>query len=163
MKGRGDHPEATVLKYAEVISRIADSVPDDMTVGMHMCRGNNRGKWMGRGGYDYISEIVFNRINVDAFFMEYDTERAGDFSPLRHLPKGKFVVLGLISSKSPQIEAVDDIARRVDEASRFAPLDQLCLSPQCGFASNFMGNPVTIDIEKKKLGLVVELARKIWD
>lgn len=162
MKSRGDDPEATVLQYAEVISRIADSVPDDMTVGMHMCRGNNRGKWMGRGGYDYISEIVFNRINVDAFFMEYDTERAGDFSPLRHLPKGKFVVLGLISSKSPQVEAADDIERRVDEASRFASLDQLCLSPQCGFASNFMGNPVTIDIEKKKLGLVVELARKIW-
>ena len=162
MQQRGDDPEATVVKYAQVISRIADNAPDDMTIGMHMCRGNNRGKWMGSGGYEYISEIVFNHVNVDAFFMEYDTSRAGDFQPLRHLPKGKFVVLGLISTKTSKLEARDDIKRRVDEACKYASLEQLCLSPQCGFASNFMGNPVTIDDEKKKLSLVVELADEIW-
>jgi 5-methyltetrahydropteroyltriglutamate--homocysteine methyltransferase len=162
MQRRGDDPEATVVKYAQTISKIADSAPDDMTIGMHMCRGNNRGKWMGSGDYEYISETVFNHVNVDAFFMEYDTSRAGDFQPLRHLPKGKFAVLGLISTKTPKLEARDEIKRRVDEASKFASLDQLCLSPQCGFASNFMGNPVTIEDEKRKLSLVVEMAQDIW-
>jgi 5-methyltetrahydropteroyltriglutamate--homocysteine methyltransferase len=117
----------------------------------------------GSRGYEYISEIVLNQVNVDAFFMEYDTSRAGDFQPLRHLPKGKCAVLGLISSKVPALESKDEIRRRVDEACRFSPLDQLCLSPQCGFASNFMGNPVTVDDQKRKLALVVELAEEVWN
>jgi 5-methyltetrahydropteroyltriglutamate--homocysteine methyltransferase len=127
-----------------------------------MCRGNNRGKWMGSGGYEYVSEVVFRNVAIPNFFMEYDTERAGDFQPLRHVPSGKKVVLGLVSSKTPNLESRDDLKRRIDTASRFLPLDQLCLSPQCGFASNFMGNPLTVDDERRKLSLVVETAREVW-
>jgi 5-methyltetrahydropteroyltriglutamate--homocysteine methyltransferase len=127
-----------------------------------MCRGNNRGKWMGSGGYEYVSEVVFRNVALKNFFMEYDTERAGDFQPLRHVPLGKKVILGLVSSKTPTLESRDDLKRRIDAASRFLPLDQLCLSPQCGFASNFMGNPLTVDDERRKLSLVVETARDVW-
>jgi 5-methyltetrahydropteroyltriglutamate--homocysteine methyltransferase len=105
---------------------------------------------------------VFSRINIRNFFMEYDTDRAGDFQPLRHVPKGKHVILGLISTKTPVLEPKDEIKRRIDAAAKYVPLDQLCLSPQCGFASNFMGNPVTIDDERRKLGLVVDIARDVW-
>jgi 5-methyltetrahydropteroyltriglutamate--homocysteine methyltransferase len=127
-----------------------------------MCRGNNRGKWMGSGGYDYVAEVVFQQTGIGAFFMEYDTDRAGDFRPLRHVPPGKTVVLGLVSTKTPQLEAKDELKRRIDEAAAYLPLDRLCLSPQCGFASNFAGNPLTIDDERRKLALVVETAREVW-
>jgi 5-methyltetrahydropteroyltriglutamate--homocysteine methyltransferase len=127
-----------------------------------MCRGNNRGKWMGSGGYEYVSEVVFGQIAIANFFMEYDTARAGDFRPLRHLPAGKTVVLGLVSTKTPRLESKDDLKRRIGEAAKYVPLERLSLSPQCGFASNFAGNPLTIDDQRRKLALVVETAREVW-
>ena len=159
---RGDDPQRILETYASVLNRIAAGAPPGVTIGMHMCRGNNRGKWMGSGGYEYVSEVVFRNIDISHFLMEYDTERAGDFQPLRHLPKDKYVVLGLISTKTPMLESAGALKRRIDEAARYTPLDQLCLSPQCGFASNFMGNPVTVDDERRKLSLVVETAREVW-
>jgi len=162
LRARGDDPHKILDTYASVLNRIAAGVPAGMTLGMHMCRGNNRGKWMASGGYEYISEVLFRNINIPNFFMEYDSDRAGDFRPLRHLPKGKNVVLGLISSKTPELESSEMLTRRIGEAARHASLDQLCLSPQCGFASNFMGNPVTMDDEKRKLELVVNTAREVW-
>jgi 5-methyltetrahydropteroyltriglutamate--homocysteine methyltransferase len=162
LRARGDDPETIRDTYAGVLGRITAAAPSDMTFGMHMCRGNNRGKWMGSGGYEYVSEVVFQRTGIDNFFMEYDTDRAGDFAPLRHVPAGKHVVLGLVSTKTPVLESKDELKRRIDQAASYLPLDQLCLSPQCGFASNFMGNPVTVDDERRKLGLVVETARDVW-
>ena len=162
LRSRGDDPHKIIETYAGVLNRIVAGTPDGVTLGMHMCRGNNRGKWMGSGGYEYVSEVVLRNVDIPNYFMEYDTDRAGDFAPLRHVPKGKHVILGLISSKTPVLEPKDVIKRRIDEASKFLSLDQLCLSPQCGFASNFMGNPVTVDDEKRKLALVVETAREVW-
>jgi 5-methyltetrahydropteroyltriglutamate--homocysteine methyltransferase len=162
LRQRGDDPRKVLDTYAGVLNRIVAEAPDGMTIGMHMCRGNNRGKWMGSGGYEYVSEVVFSSIDIQNFFMEYDTNRAGDFQPLRHVPKGKHIILGLISTKTAILEPKDEIKRRIDAAARFVPLDQLCLSPQCGFASNFMGNPVTIDDERRKLELVVDIARDVW-
>jgi len=145
-----------------VMNRVVAGIPDDMTVGMHMCRGNNRGKWMGSGGYEFLSDLVFQNLDMDTFFMEYDTERAGDFRPLRHVPKGKKVVLGLVSTKTPVLESGEALKRRIDDAARHIDQDALCLSPQCGFASNFMGNPVTLDDERRKLELVVRTAQEVW-
>jgi 5-methyltetrahydropteroyltriglutamate--homocysteine methyltransferase len=162
LRKRGDDPRLILETYARVLNRIAAGAPPDVTLAMHMCRGNNRGKWMGSGGYEYVSEIVFGAIDIRNFFMEYDTGRAGDFQPLRHVPKGKKVVLGLVSSKTPKLESREELKRRIDAASTHLPLDQLCLSPQCGFASNFMGNPVTVDDQRRKLELVVETAREVW-
>ena len=162
LRARGDDPHAILETYAGVLNRIVAGAPKEMTLGMHMCRGNNRGKWMASGGYEYISEVLFRNVNIPNFFMEYDSDRAGDFRPLRHLPTGKNVILGLVSSKTPELESPDMLKRRIDEASRHTSLDQLCLSPQCGFASNFMGNPVTIDDERRKLELVVKTARDVW-
>jgi 5-methyltetrahydropteroyltriglutamate--homocysteine methyltransferase len=159
---RGDDPSEILNTYASVLSRIAAAAPAGVTIAMHMCRGNNRGKWMGSGGYEYVSEVVFQRVGVNNFFMEYDTDRAGDFAPLRHVPPHKRVVLGLVSTKTPVLESKDDLKRRIDQAAAYLPLDQLCLSPQCGFASNFMGNPVTVDDERRKLALVVETAQDVW-
>jgi len=162
LRARGDDPQKILEMYAGALNRIVAGTPNDVTLGMHMCRGNNRGKWMGSGGYEYVSEVVFRNVDIPNYFMEYDSDRAGDFQPLRHVPKGKHVILGLISTKTPVLESKDAIKRRIDEASKVLPLDQLCLSPQCGFASNFMGNPVTVDDEKRKLSLVVEVAREVW-
>ena len=127
---------------------------------MHLCRGNNRGKWLGEGGYDYVASMVFERVNVDAFFLEYDTPRAGDFSPLKHVPKGKHVVLGLVSSKVPELESAESLKSRIKEAEKHIALDQLCLSPQCGFASNFLGNPLTVADEEAKLRRIVEVGER---
>ena len=162
LRARGDDPEKIIETYAGVINRVVAGTPKGVTLGMHMCRGNNRGKWMGSGGYEYVSEVVLRNVDIPNYFMEYDTDRAGDFAPLRHVPKGKHVILGLVSTKTPTLESKDDLKRRIGEASKFLPLDQLCLSPQCGFASNFMGNPVTVDDEKRKLSLVVETAHEVW-
>jgi 5-methyltetrahydropteroyltriglutamate--homocysteine methyltransferase len=162
VRRRGDDPHALLDAYASVLSRIAAAAPSDMTIGMHMCRGNNRGKWMGSGGYEYVSEVVFRNVGIKNYFMEYDSDRSGDFQPLRHVPAGKRVVLGLVSSKTPVLESRDVLKRRIDEAAKYLPLEQLCLSPQCGFASNFMGNPVTVDDQRRKLELVVETAREVW-
>jgi methionine synthase II (cobalamin-independent) len=162
LKARGDDPKRILDTYAGVLNRIAAGAPRDMAIGMHMCRGNNRGKWMGSGGYEYVSEVVFRTIDIPSFFMEYDSDRAGDFQPLRHVPEGKHVILGLVSTKTPKLESKDDLKRRIDAAAAFMPLDHLCLSPQCGFASNFMGNPLTLDDERRKLALVVETAHEVW-
>ncbi len=162
LRARGDDPKAVLQMYVDVLNRIAASAPADMTLAMHMCRGNNRGKWMGSGGYEYVSEVLFEHVQIRNFFAEYDTDRAGDFRPLRHVPKGKKVVLGLISTKTPVLESAEDLKRRIGDASKYLPLDQLCLSPQCGFASNFMGNPLTVDDERRKLELVVNTANDVW-
>jgi 5-methyltetrahydropteroyltriglutamate--homocysteine methyltransferase len=162
LRRRGDNPATILETYAGVLNRVVAGAPAGMTIAMHMCRGNNRGKWMGSGGYDYVAEVVFQQTGIGAFFVEYDTARAGDFRPLRHVPAGKTVVLGLVSTKTPRLEAKDDLKRRIDEAATYLPLDRLCLSPQCGFASNFAGNPLSIDDERRKLALVVETAREVW-
>lgn len=161
-RARGRDPDILIETYVRAIN---DSVRDrspGMTVAMHLCRGNNRGHWLADGGYDFVAEVLFNQIDVDAYFLEYDSPRAGDFSPLRHLPRNKRVVLGLVTTKSPELESADQLKRRIDDASAYAPMEQLCLSPQCGFASNFMGNPVSHDDQRRKLEMVVEVAEAVW-
>jgi 5-methyltetrahydropteroyltriglutamate--homocysteine methyltransferase len=133
-----------------------------MTVCMHLCRGNFAGAWIADGGYEPIAELLFNEIGVDGYFLEYDSDRAGGFAPLRFLPKGKIAVLGLVTTKSPKMETKDELKRRIDEASRYAPLEQLALSPQCGFSSGIGGQTMTVDDEIAKLRLVVETAREVW-
>jgi len=155
-------PEALIDRYVEVTNRILASRPATMTVAMHLCRGNFRSRWMASGGYEPIAERVFGGLAVDAFFLEYDTERAGDFSPLRHVGADKTVVLGLVTTKSPTLERPDDLLARIYEASGFVPLERLGLSPQCGFASVAGGNPLSEDDERRKLSLVVETARRVW-
>ena len=158
----GDDPSKLLVLYADVINRILADRPPEMRVTMHLCRGNRRGEWAAEGGYDPVSEILFNQYGIDGFFLEYDSPRSGSFQPLRYVPPGKTVVLGLVSTKTPALEDPDQLMRRIDEASRFIPIEQLCLSPQCGFSSDFKGNPVTIDDEKKKLSLVVDVANRVW-
>ena len=133
-----------------------------VTVGLHMCRGNNRSAWISEGGYEATADKAFNTLQVDRFLLEYDTERAGGFEPLRFVPRGKTVVLGLISSKEPQLESQDLLRRRIDEAARYVPIENLALSPQCGFASTAPGNLLTWDEQRRKLELVVETARRVW-
>jgi 5-methyltetrahydropteroyltriglutamate--homocysteine methyltransferase len=129
---------------------------------MHICRGNYRSSWMAQGGYEPVAERLFNEVPVDRFLLEYDTERAGGFEPLRFVPPGPKVVLGLVTTKVPQLETRDDLLRRIDEAARYAPLEQLALSPQCGFASGSLGNLITVDDERRKLDLVVSVAGQVW-
>jgi 5-methyltetrahydropteroyltriglutamate--homocysteine methyltransferase len=137
--------------------------PAGMTVCVHMCRGNHRSSWVASGGYDYVADAVFNQLDVDGYFLEYDDERSGGFAPLRFVPKGKKrIVLGLLSSKRSALETKDSIRRRIDEAAKYVALDQLCLSPQCGFASTEFGNALTVEQQNAKLHLIVELAREIW-
>jgi 5-methyltetrahydropteroyltriglutamate--homocysteine methyltransferase len=162
-KKAGEDPRKLVESYINAINAVLASRPPGSIFAMHVCRGNNQGKWLGTGGYDYIAEMVFDRIDVDAFFLEYDTPRAGDFGPLRHIPKNKYAVLGLVSSKTPQLESADALKRRIKEAEKVIALDQLCISPQCGFASNFLGNPLTIADQEAKLRLIVEVADAVWN
>jgi 5-methyltetrahydropteroyltriglutamate--homocysteine methyltransferase len=162
LRSQGDDPEELLGVYAETINRIVAGRPDGMRIVMHTCRGNYQGHWMAEGGYEPIAERVFNEINVDAFFLEYDSPRAGSFQPLRFVPKDKTVVLGLVSTKTPELESADLLKQRIEEASRLVDLDRLCLSPQCGFSSNYLGNPVTIDDEKRKLELIVRVATSVW-
>ena len=133
-----------------------------MVVTMHLCRGNFQSAWVAEGGYDPVAEVLFNEIDIDGYFLEYDDARSGDFKPLRYLPKGKTVILGLVSSKLGKLETKDELKRRIDEAARYAPLDQLALSPQCGFSSTVEGNKITLDDEKAEIRLVVETAREVW-
>jgi len=161
-RNRGDDPDAMLGAYARTINRIAANRPKGMTLALHTCRGNYQGHWMAEGGYDPIAERVFNEIKVDAFFLEYDSPRAGGFEPLRFVPKDKIVVLGLVSTKTPELESPDLLKKRIEEAARYVPLERLCLSPQCGFSSNYLGNPVTIDDERRKLELVVKVAESVW-
>jgi 5-methyltetrahydropteroyltriglutamate--homocysteine methyltransferase len=159
---RGDDPAALPRIYAGMINRAIAGRPADMTITMHLCRGNFRSSWIAEGGYEPVADVLFNEVGVDGYFMEFDTERAGGFEPLRLLPRGKTVVLGLVSSKTGALESEDDLRRRIDEAARFADLEQLCLSPQCGFASTEEGNTLTEEQQWAKLRLVVRVAASIW-
>ena len=158
----GEDPEALVDLYIRAINDALADRPPSLTAALHLCRGNFKGRHLSAGGYEAIAERLFHEIDVDGFFLEYDTPRAGDFAPLRFVPAGKRVVLGLISSKTPALEPTDALRRRVDAATEFLPLDQLCLSPQCGFASTVAGNPLTETDEIAKLRLVVETAAEVW-
>jgi 5-methyltetrahydropteroyltriglutamate--homocysteine methyltransferase len=162
VRQRGYDPDRLVDQYVAVNNAALAGRPREMTVGIHLCRGNNQGRWLGEGGYDYVAEKIFGRLDVDCFCLEYDSPRAGSFDPLRFMPEDKTVVLGLVSSKTAKLESGDDLRRRIDEASRHVPLERLCLSPQCGFASNAPGNPITEADQRRKLELVVETARRVW-
>ena len=157
----GDDPAKLPRTYANAITEALKDRPAGMTVTMHTCRGNFKSSWVASGGYESVAEAMFSSA-VDAFFMEFDSERAGGFEPLRHLPKGKKVVLGLVTSKSPVLEEKDFIKKRIEEASRYVPLENLCLSPQCGFSSTHHGNNLTADEQWRKLERIVEVAREVW-
>ncbi|HZP72517.1 MAG TPA: 5-methyltetrahydropteroyltriglutamate--homocysteine S-methyltransferase [Gaiellaceae bacterium] len=158
----GGDPSRQHVEYIHHINEALASRPEGMSVTTHMCRGNFRSSWAAEGGYDFVAEALFNELDVDGFFMEWDDERSGGFAPLRFVPKGKQVVLGLVTTKRGELESKDAIKARVDEASRHVDLDQLCLSPQCGFSSTVEGNALTVDEEIAKLRLVVEVAQEIW-
>ena len=158
---RGDDPERLPHVYAAMINRAISDIPSDMTIAMHLCRGNFQSTFVASGGYEPVAEILFNAIKVDAYFMEYDSERAGGFEPLRFVPKGKMVVLGLVTSKSGKLESKDTLKRRIEQAAKFVDLDQLCVSPQCGFASTEEGNILAEDEQWAKLARVVEVADEV--
>ena len=158
----GEDPDALPRTYAKIINDAVASAPADMVKAIHLCRGNFEGAWVAEGGYEPVADVLFNQINVDAYFLEYDSDRAGDFRPLRHVPKGKTVVLGLVTTKSGKLESKDDLKRRIDEAAKHCPIEQLALSPQCGFASGERGNKLSVEEEVRKLQLVVDVAREVW-
>jgi 5-methyltetrahydropteroyltriglutamate--homocysteine methyltransferase len=158
----GENPQTLPRTYVAMINGAVAGRPKDMTVCMHLCRGNNQSGWVASGGYEPVAEVLFNEADVTGYFLEYDSERAGGFEPLRFVPKGKTVVLGLVTSKKGGLEGKDAIKRRIDEAAKFCPLDQLALSTQCGFSSTVAGNKLTIEQQAAKLRLVVEVAREVW-
>src|SRR6266508_1627635 len=158
----GNDPDELLLQYAERINQVIAVVPAGVTVTLHQCRGNREGQWMAEGGYDPVADVLFNRIEAHGYFLEYDTPRAGSFAPLRLLPRGKIVILGLVSSKTPARESAESLKRRIDEAARFAPIEQLGLSPQCGFASSVVGNPLSQADQEAKLARIVEVAADMW-
>jgi 5-methyltetrahydropteroyltriglutamate--homocysteine methyltransferase len=158
----GEDPETLPHTYARLINAALAGRPAEMAVCVHLCRGNFRGAWVADGGYEPVAEVLFNEIDVKGYFLEYDTARAGSFEPLRFVPKGKIVVLGIVSTKSSVLESKDELKRRIEEASRYLPLEQLALSPQCGFASAAEGNKLTLEDEMAKLRIVVETAHEIW-
>ena len=159
---RGEDPETLPHVYARMINAALSDVAPDVTKAMHLCRGNFQSTFVASGGYEPVADILFNEINIDAYFMEYDSDRAGGFAPLRFVPKGKMVVLGLVTSKSGTLESKDELKRRIDQAARFIDLDQLCLSPQCGFASTEEGNILAEDEQWAKLRRIVEVADEVW-
>jgi len=162
-KKLGDDPKKDAKLYTAAVNAAIRDVPDDMTVAIHTCRGNFKSTWLASGGYaDFVAESVFTGLDVDAFFLEYDTERAGGFEPLRFVPKGKTVVLGLVSSKLPELEKKDELKRRIEAASKYVPMENLCLSPQCGFSSTHHGNNLTVEQEKAKLKLCLDTAKEVW-
>lgn len=150
------------LVYIDLINGALARKPANMAVCTHLCRGNYRSSWVASGGYDYVAEALFNELKVDGFFLEYDDERSGGFEPLRFVPRGKYVVLGVVTSKRAALEKKDDIKRRIEQAAKFVPMDQICLSPQCGFSSTLEGNALTREDQIAKLRLVVETARELW-
>jgi 5-methyltetrahydropteroyltriglutamate--homocysteine methyltransferase len=162
LRERGDDPERLPAIYAQMINTAISGRPSDMTITMHLCRGNFRSSWIAQGGYEPVAELLFNQIGVDGYFMEFDTERAGGFEPLRFVPKGKTVVLGLVTSKVGALESVGELERRIADAARYVDLEQLCLSPQCGFASTEEGNALSESEQWAKLARIVEVARKVW-
>ena len=149
-------------RYVGLVNEALVGRAPGLTVGVHVCRGNNQGKWLAEGAYDYVAPRAFARLDVDAFFLEYDSPRAGGFEPLRHVAPGRWVALGLVSTKTPALEDPDDLRRRIDAAAGLVPLERLALSPQCGFASTAPGNPLTTDQQRRKLELVVDVARRVW-
>ena len=157
--GDGDHQHETYIRH---LNAAVAKKPSSMRVCTHMCRGNFKSSWVATGSYEHVADALFNQLNVDGFFLEFDDDRSGGFEPLRFVPKGKFVVLGLVTTKKGTLERKDDLKRRIDEAAKFVPLDQLCLSPQCGFSSTVEGNALTIDEETAKLRLIVDTARDVW-
>jgi 5-methyltetrahydropteroyltriglutamate--homocysteine methyltransferase len=161
-RSRGEDPDDLPRRYAELINAALDSAPTSMTIGIHLCRGNFRSSWAAEGGYEPVAEVLFNELDVHRYFLEYDDARSGDFVPLRHVPRGKQVVLGLVTTKLGELESVDDICRRIDEAAKFCPLEQLAISPQCGFASTVHGNEVSIAQQTAKMRLVLKVARRVW-
>jgi 5-methyltetrahydropteroyltriglutamate--homocysteine methyltransferase len=161
-RARGDDPSELPRRYARLINAAIDGRPSGMTTAVHLCRGNFKSAWAAEGGYEPVAEVLFNELQVDAYFLEYDDVRSGDFAPLRFVPKGKMVVLGLVSTKLAALESKDEIKRRIDQAARLVPLEQLCLSPQCGFSSTVHGNEITQEVQRAKLGLVVEIAHEVW-
>jgi 5-methyltetrahydropteroyltriglutamate--homocysteine methyltransferase len=162
LRQRGDDPERQADIYAGMVREALKDKPEDLTITMHLCRGNFRSTFIASGGYELVAETLFNAMPVDGYFMEWDTDRAGGFEPLRFLPKGKSVVLGLVTSKTGTLESKDSIRRRIDEATKYADLDQLCLSPQCGFASTEEGNTLAEEEQWAKLRMIVEIAEEIW-
>lgn len=162
VQSRGYDPDELVHLYIQKINEAVSKAPKNVTFTMHTCRGNREGHWVAEGPYDAVAEVLFNQMNVKAFFLEYDTERAGGFGPLRYLPSDKMAVLGLVSSKKPTLESKELLIRRIEEASKVIPVDQLAISPQCGFASSYRGNPLTIAEEEAKLRRLVEVAESVW-
>jgi 5-methyltetrahydropteroyltriglutamate--homocysteine methyltransferase len=158
----GEDPDQLPRTYAKLINESIKDRPANMTVCMHICRGNFRSAWAAEGGYDPVAEILFNEFKLDGFFLEYDSPRAGSFAPLRFVPKGMKIILGLVTTKNGEMESADDLKRRIDQASRYVPLEQLALSPQCGFSSTVLGNNITVDAEIAKLSLVVRVAHEVW-
>ncbi len=162
LKGRGDDPDRLLHIYADLVNAACAGRTPGMTISMHLCRGNFRSTWMAQGGYEPVADILFNRMNVDAYFMEYDSDRAGGFEPLRFLPRDKHAVLGIMTSKTGALESKDQLKRRLDEAAKFTDLDRLCLSPQCGFASTEEGNLLAEEEQWAKLSRCVEVAKEVW-
>ena len=161
-RARGDDPNELPHRYATFINRVVAKKPAGMTLCMHLCRGNFKSTWAAQGGYEPVAEALLSEMKIDGFFLEYDDARSGDFKPLRFLPKGKIVVLGLVTTKLGELEKKDDLKRRIDEASKYAPLEQLALSPQCGFSSTVHGNNIAVEAQRAKLRLVVETAAEVW-
>src|SRR5207302_7793894 len=162
LAAQGRDAEHQHERYIRQINAALAGRPEGLTVTTHMCRGNFRSSWVAEGGYDFVAEALFSELAVDGFFLEYDDERSGGFAPLRFVPPGKRVVLGLVTTKRPELESKDDLKRRIDEAAKFVPLDQICLSGQCGFSSTFEGNALTYDEQVAKLRLIVETAQEVW-
>jgi len=158
----GEDPEQLLVSYSRIINAVLEDVPDDVAITLHQCRGNREGNWAAEGGYDPVADVLFNQIDVDGYFLEYDTARAGSFEPLRLVPKGKRVVLGLVSSKKAPLESEGDLVRKIETASGYLSLEQLALSPQCGFASSVKGNPLGPAEQEAKLRRIVEVADKVW-
>ncbi len=159
---RGMDPDELPRLYARIINDSIRDKPEDMVVCVHLCRGNFRSSWAAEGGYEPVAEVLFNELNIDGYFLEYDDPRSGDFAPLRFVPKGKNVVLGLVTTKLGELESKDDVKRRIDEAAQFAPLDQLALSPQCGFSSTVHGNDIEVEQQAAKMRLVIDVAKEVW-
>jgi 5-methyltetrahydropteroyltriglutamate--homocysteine methyltransferase len=162
LRTKGEDPDALALTYANALNAAIRDLPDGVTTAIHMCRGNFQSTWAASGGYEPVAERVFNTVKVNALFMEYDSERAGGFEPLRFVPDDKVVVLGLVTTKTPGLEGKDELKRRIDEAARYIDIERLCLSPQCGFSSTHHGNKISEDDEIAKLRLIVEVADEVW-
>jgi 5-methyltetrahydropteroyltriglutamate--homocysteine methyltransferase len=162
LKAEGEDPDALMAAYVKSLNRALAGRPDSLTVSMHICRGNRHGHYIAEGGYDHVADYLFNNLEIDNYYLEYDTPRAGSFEPLRLMPGDKTVVLGLVTTKRAELEPIDALRRRIDQAAKYMPLDRLALSPQCGFSGDMMSDVMSIDQMKRKLALVVETADAVW-